>query len=118
MNLQNGYIIMYEARERMSEEKPGPLYACKQIPVSINDAMLISTNNGGEYVDCRTFKLIYCDGKHIFGSTSKAATKDDVNIVIVDKIGPDGKVVFGEKIETPVVEAEVAEAVAVEAVAE
>lgn len=104
MELQNGYVVMYNAPERITAEKQGPIYASKGIPAA-TDAMLISYDNGATYVDCKQFKLIYSDGTHLLGSISGLPAEDDVNIVI--KAGDE--IVFGEVIESKVVKAEDAE---------
>lgn len=93
MKLQNGYTVMYEAKDKVTLEAPGPLYAAPVIP-RVEDAMLISYNNGATYVDCKQFKLIYSDGTHLFGSVETIPTEEDINIVL--KAGD--VVVFGEVI--------------------
>lgn len=95
MELQNGYKVMYNAPDRITEEKPGPIYAGKGIPAPA-DAMVISYNNGAEYIDCKQFKLIYSDGQHLLGSISGLPTDNDINIVLKS---PEGEIIFGEVIE-------------------
>jgi len=94
MDLQNGYKIIYEAPSRVTTEKPGKFYASKTIPEA-NDAMLISFNNGAEYVDLKQFKLLYSDGKHLLGSVSGIPAANDINIVIKNT---NGEIVYGEVI--------------------
>ena len=93
MRFENDYKVIYEAPKRVTEEKPGKFYASKTIP-NKNDVMLVSYNNGAEYVDLRTFKLIYSDGKHLFGSLVDKPTNDDINIVLKCN----DETVFGEVI--------------------
>ena len=92
MELQNGYKLIYDARERSTQQNPCRMSATKTFP-SISDGLISVVDEAGNAVDIKTLKLIYSDGTYLYGSTQNIPTKDDIVVILK---AANGDVVFGE----------------------
>lgn len=92
MELKNGYKLIYDARERATEENPCKISATKTFP-AIEDGQISVVDKDGNAVDFKAFKLIYSDGKNLYASEKDIPTADDIVIALK---AANGDLVFGE----------------------
>lgn len=93
MELKNGYKLIYDARERSTEENPCRMSATKTFP-AVEDGLITVCDKDGNEVDIKSFKLIYSDGTNLFASTENIPTADDIIIILK---AANGDLVFGEE---------------------
>ena len=88
MKLENGYKFIYGVK---LEE----LYATKVLP-GVEGKQLVFKNAEGQAIELKQFKLLYSDGKNLYGSllSYPEGPEKDVKIIVEDE---EGNLVAGVK---------------------